>query len=368
MKEKGMRYAVILAGGSGTRLWPLSRRDRPKQLLPLADGRTLLELAFRRLEGLVDEPRRFVCAGRDQRRAILEALALPAAQYLGEPAGRDTLPALALAASVIGLQDPEAAIAVLTADHLIEPLEALQSVVRAGFELVEKHPRTLLAFGVPPSFPATGFGYLALGEPLGGPARAVSRFWEKPDQAAAERFLASGPERFLWNSGMFLWRADTFLDCLKRYEPQAFRGMAEIRAAWLTERREQVLNEVYPALRKISVDFAVMEPASRESFVRIAALPLKLSWKDVGSWSSYAETWPADELGNTAAARRCLLENCRGTMVYSEDPEHLVAGVGCEDLVIVHTALATLVCRKDQAERVKQLAAQAGERFGAEYA
>jgi mannose-1-phosphate guanylyltransferase len=116
------------------------------------------------------------------------------------------------------------------------------------------------------------------------------------------------------------------------------------------------------------VDFALLEPASRESFVRIAALPLQLSWKDVGSWSSYAETWPADERGNIAAARRCLLEDCRGTMVYSEDPEHLVAGVGCEDLVIVHTTQATLVCRRDQAERVKQLASRASERFGSEYA
>jgi mannose-1-phosphate guanylyltransferase len=251
---------------------------------------------------------------------------------------------------------------------LIEPRETLEHIVRAGFELVEQHPRTLMTFGVPPSYPATGFGYLELGEPFAGRARVVSRFREKPDQSAAERFLASGPERFLWNSGMFLWNARTFLDCLARYVPEVFRGIAEIRAAWRTERREQVLHSVYPTLKKISVDFGVMEPASQEGFVRIATLPLPLSWKDIGSWSSYAETWPADAQGNAMAARLCLLEDCCGTLVFSEDPEHLVAGVGCEDLIIVHTPRATLVCRKDQAELVKQLAARVGERFGAEYA
>jgi mannose-1-phosphate guanylyltransferase len=167
---------------------------------------------------------------------------------------------------------------------------------------------------------------------------------------------------------MLVWKARTFLDCLSRYAPEVFRGIDEMRAAWHTERRGQVLEAVYPTLRKISVDFGVMEPASREDFVRIVTLPLPLSWKDIGSWSSYAETLPADPQGNAMAARRSLLEDCRGTLAFSEDPEHLVAGIGCEDLIIVHTSRVTLVCRKDQAEQVKKLAAMAAERFGAEYA
>ncbi len=363
-----MQHAVILAGGSGTRLWPLSRRGRPKQLLPLAGGPSLLERAWRRLDGLVEEPRRWVCAGEDERETICRAVGLPPARFIGEPCGRDTLNALALSAAVIGLQDPEAILAVFTADHLIEPQEKLAAAVREGFELAAADPRTLLTFGVSPTYAATGYGYLQLGETLGGRARAVTRFLEKPEAAAAERFLSAGPRRYLWNSGLFLGQASVFLDCVRRYEPESFQGLELIRAAWPTRRRKKVLAGVYPSLKKISVDYAVMEPASQEGFVRIAALPLEVEWMDVGSWLSYLQLSPRDPQGNAAAAERCLLEGCRGSLAVSEDPRHLIALVGCEDLIVVHTPLATLVCRKDQAERVKQLALQAAERFGPEYA
>jgi mannose-1-phosphate guanylyltransferase len=270
-----------------------------------------------------------------------------------------------LSAAVIVRQDAEAVIGAFTSDQLIEPQERLAAAVQEGFALLESQPRTLLAFGISPTHPATGYGYLELGPAAGGNAREVTRFREKPDLSTAEGFLAAGAGRYLWNSGMFLWRAETFLDCVRRYAPENFRGIQKIADAWGTARRQRVLEAVYPGLKKISVDFAVMEPASREQYARIAALPLSLRWQDVGSWASYPAA--PDDSGNAVTAERCLLEDSRRTLVVSEDPGHLVAVVGAQDLVVVHTPRATLVCRRELAERVKEIAALAAERFGPEY-
>ncbi len=224
-----------------------------------------------------------------------------------------------------------------------------------------------MTFGITPTQPATSYGYLELGEALGGMACVVERFKEKPDEATAREYLAAGPESYLWNSGMFVSRAATLLECIRRYEPATAAGLARAAAAWGSTDQAAILHEVYPTLRKVSVDFAVMEPASRDDSFRVAAVPMKLEWLDVGSWPMFAETCSHDDQQNAQAAARHVLVDTRRTLVASSDPRHLIAAIGCEDLVIIHTPDATLVCPADRAEEIKKVHGLVGERFGPEY-
>jgi mannose-1-phosphate guanylyltransferase len=363
-----MRYGLIIAGGSGTRLWPMSRSDLPKQLIPFIKGKSLLEIAFDRLEGLIPASHRNICASQKHRDVIHSALPnLDNNSFLGEPMGRDTLNAIGLSAAVLAAKDPEAVFAVLTADHLIEPVDKFQKIIEQGFELVEKLPQTLVTFGIAPTGPATGYGYLELGEAISGEAKIVKQFMEKPQQALAEEYYRKGPDSYLWNSGMFVWSAATLLDCIRRYEPDAYNGLTAIAKAWDTPDRDEILLKTYPTLKKISIDFAVMEPAAKDNAVHVAAIPMQLSWLDVGSWPAFAQTCPHDDNGNALAAKMTLLSASSNCLLASSEPDHLVSMMGCRYMIVIHTKNATLICPADKAENIKDLYNRAEKQFGGRF-
>jgi mannose-1-phosphate guanylyltransferase len=365
-----MQYGVIMAGGAGTRLWPLSRSDRPKQLLPVVRGRSLLQLSYERLRGLLPPDRIFVCTGAAHGQAVLDNLPeLPKENLLGEPAGRDTANAVGFPAAVLHHRDPDAVTAVVTADHVIEPVEKFQAALKTAFDVAAAQPASLVTFGIIPTFGHTGLGYIHRGESLssrGNSAFRVLSFKEKPDKATADRYVESG--RYYWNSGMFVWRCDTVLSELQAHLPQSYRGLMQIAQTWDTPRRDAVLKEVYPELPKISIDYAVMEPASQgRGKAQVVVVEMPVQWLDVGSWPALAETLQTDGHNNATDCPVCVLVDSDDNIVISEDPAHLITTVGISDMIIVHTRDATLVCPKREAQRVKELVARVREKYGERY-
>jgi mannose-1-phosphate guanylyltransferase len=344
-----MLHAVIMAGGSGTRFWPASRRDRPKQFLTLATDKPLLRMTFERLEGLVPPERVWVvttAATADASHDILPEL--PTGNILAEPVGRNTAACAGFAAHAVLSLDPEAICIVLPADHIIGQEDRFRSAMAAGARLVEREGG-MLTFGVQPTRPETGFGYLELGPEHSRDGEwtvhCLRRFVEKPDPEHARRYLESG--QFLWNAGIFAWRAADLLDELRRQLPDLAHGLDRLKGAFGRSEAEGVVAEVYPSLPATSVDFGVMEGAKT-----CWTVPVDFPWSDVGSWPALAEALPGDASDNRGRGR-VLADDAHGNVLVSMGP--VISVVGVDDLVVIATPDAVLVVPKDEAQKVKDV-------------
>lgn len=359
-----MRYVVIMAGGSGTRLWPLSRQGRPKQLLEIIDGRSLLRLAYERLEGVVPPEAILVCTGRAYAEDVARQLPeIGADNILGEPEGRDSLNAVAWSAAVLAERDPDAVVAMVTADQVITPIPEFQRSLITAFEVAEARPTALVTLGVVPTTPHTGYGYLHRAEELDAfpGVHRVSEFKEKPSRDVAEQYLASG--EYWWNAGMFVWRAATLLSQLDQLLPETAATVREIAA------RPEKLDELFPTLQKISVDYAVMEPVSAgRTDAEVVSVGLLIDWRDVGGYQTLAELFGTDEEGNAVEGRAVTLDSSGCVIVNAMGEGHVVSTIGLSDCLVVATPSATLVASLADSERVKELVALVRTHAGAEFA
>ncbi len=349
-----MRFAVIMAGGTGRRLWPLSREDRPKQVLKLIDGDTLLRRCFQRISSMFDHRNIIVLTNKGYSDIVRDNLPeIPYDNVISEPQVRDTAGAIGLAASVLSRFDPDATMAVVTADQVIKPVKVFQQALEDGMTFVEKNPDALITFGIQPSFPSTQLGYIKLGKSKKCPhcnneIYKVEEFKEKPDIQTAKEYLSTG--EYCWNSGLFVWKAKRMLDLLFENLPQAKQPLQMIQAAWGGATQEDALAEYFGKLPKISIDFAVMEKAQN-----VHAVKLNCQWLDMGSFSALADIIQSDKNGNIVAAAQSEVLNCKNNILVTEDKDHLIAAIGLENMVVVHSPDATLVCPIGETEKLKEL-------------
>ena len=340
-------FAVILAGGRGERFWPLSRRSKPKQFLPLLGGRSMLTETLERMRGLAEPRDAWIITARDLKREA-ESLApgVPAAQVIGEPVGKNTAPAIAIASWWLQDAGADAVIAVLPSDHRVEPAARFrEELERAAITALER--RAIVTFGIPPTRPETGYGYIESGEPIeaGSPFHGVSAFREKPDLGTAARYVADG--RHLWNAGMFVFPPAVMLEEIAAHEPGITSLLAKVPRRPTASGIEEALAGFYRDVPSQSIDYAVMERSRRTLVARAG-----FAWDDLGSWAAIGTPETRDSSGNVARGK-VLLHDCKEVIAIAEGG--LVAGVGLADMIIVRTGDVTLVCRGDRAQEVRAI-------------
>jgi len=341
-------YALIMAGGTGTRLWPRSRRDRPKQLLDIVSERTMLQETHERIRPLIPDEQIFVVTNDGYVDIVRQQLpALPEGNIIGEPEGHGTAPCIGLAALHLRRLDPSGVMAVLPADHLIRKEAVFRRVLQAAVQVAEGGH--LVTLGIQPTHPETGYGYIQRGDLLRRvgeyDAYRVQRFTEKPDRDQAEAFLDSGG--YYWNSGMFVWRVSAILREIERLMPELYAQLMEIDSALGTPQERAVLERVWATVEDQTIDFGIMERAED-----VAVIPADIGWSDVGSWATLFQLLPSDENSNVVIGEHFGIETS-DTLIYS--PRRLIATVGVKGLVIVDTDDALLVCPRDRAQEVKAL-------------
>lgn len=345
-------YALIMAGGGGTRLWPLSRSAHPKQMLKLFGDRTMFQLSVDRLLPLLPPERIFVVTAAEQ----VEPLAaqypeLPRDNFIVEPLGRGTAPCIGLGAMVLHQHDPNAVMAVVTADHFIGRPDAFRDVLCAAQQAAELG--YLVTLGIAPRFASTGYGYIRRGALLGQvndfDYYRVEHFTEKPDALTAEAFVQEGV--YAWNSGMFIWRADRILEEMRLWMPDLSATLQALAEVWGTPAYTEMLMHLWPTLRKETIDYGIMENAAQ-----VAVIPADLEWSDIGAWGSVMELHPHDADGNVLLGDVINIDGAN-TMVFSQG-DRLIVTIGVEDLIVVDTPDTVMIARRDQSERVREVVEQ----------
>ena len=345
-------YAVIMAGGGGTRLWPVSRKERPKQLLPLIGEETLFQSTVKRLENLFPPERILVVTIEEQANEMkLQAPEIPVENYLIEPAPRGTASVVGLAATVLKKRDPNASMAILPSDHFIRNVDLFHYLLKTAFEVAEN--KYLVTLGITPTSPSTAYGYIQQGKAVDGgykyPVYTVGKFIEKPNEETAQRLLRAGAHS--WNSGMFIWHVDTILGEIEKQMLELSTNLKVIGEAWGTSKQDEILSKHWGDLKNETVDYGIMENAEH-----VAVLPAGgLGWSDVGMWSSLFEVLLPDMNGNIATNTNLhLAQETHNTLIYG-GTDRLIVTIGVDDMVIIDTGDALLICKTEQSQRVKEV-------------